>query len=116
MAKKLQVADLSVVHTDEALEDARLGNMVRSTLESWYDEIIKTFRFYASRNKELGTIDKIYIYGSLTSIKGMTEFCESHFRVPTERILTIDKLSGLDVKQMQDTADYFYAFGTMYRR
>lgn len=116
--KRMQVADLSKKHeeSEEALEDARLSNMVRSTIESWYDEIDKTFRFYTTRNKEVGNLDKIYIYGALTSINGMSEFCESHFKVPTERVLTVDKISGLDAKQMQDTADYFYAFGTMYRR
>lgn len=118
MSKKMQVADLSKLHGEgeEVLEDARLSNMVRSTIESWYDEIDKTFRFYTSRNKGVGNLDKIYIYGALTSINGMTGFCEAHFKVPTERVLTVDKISGLDAKQLQDTADYFYAFGSMYRR
>lgn len=116
MAKKLQVSDLSRPQNEENLEDARLGNMVRSTIESWFEEIDKTLRFYSARNKGAGNIEQIYIYGALTGITGMNEFFEAHFKIPTARITRIDKVSGLDEKQLQDTSDYIYAFGTMYRR
>lgn len=114
--KKLEVPDLNWKYNEEVSEELRLWNMVKSTLESWFEEIEKTFRFYGTRNKSAGYIDKIFVFGELTNITGMTEFCSANFRVQTDKLIGLDKISGPALSDQSDFSEYFYALGTLYRR
>lgn len=116
IAKKMNIKNLLDESAEIINEDARLNNVVRSSLESWFDEIDKTFRYYASRNKGAENIELAFVFGSITSIFGMTELFQKYFRIHTEKINKIENVNWPPKEHPTEIADYFYALGTMYRK
>ncbi len=114
--KKMNIKNLLDESTELVQEEARLNNVVRSSLESWFDEIDKTFRYYASRNKGAENIDLTFVYGAITNIVGMPELVTNYFRAPAERINKIENVTWPTKETPKEISDYFYALGTMYRK
>lgn len=113
--RKMTIHSLLEVPLEEEGEEARLRNIIKSSMEEWFDEINKTFRYYASRNKGYENIEAIFVYGSIAKIKDMPKFMESYLKIPTDSMTKIKKIDWSGIKE-QELSEYFYALGTMYRR
>lgn len=113
--KRLQIHNLMDA-SDEVTDENRIINVLRSSLEGWFDDIDKTFRYFQSRNKTFEAIDMAYIYGDTANIKGMPEFFQSYFRLPTEQIVKINKVEIPANLDGFHVSNYFYALGAMYRK
>ncbi len=98
---------------NELSEDAKLINVVKSTLSSWFDEINKVFRYYGSRSTGNNKVEYIYIYGGLSNIEGITDFIESIFKVPTDKVR---KVSDVDFHPTTDIVEVLNTLGVFYRR
>lgn len=110
--KKMQIKNLNYT-VDELSEEAKLVNVIKSTLTTWLDEINKIFRYYRSRNTGAQGIEYIYIYGGLSNMPGITDFIESKFKVPTEKV---KKISSVDVPTTNDVSEIMNTIGVFYRR
>ncbi len=110
--KKMEIHNINYV-VDEASEDAQLVNVVKSTFSSWLDEINRIFRYYASRNTGSNNVEYVYIYGGLSNINGISDFIESYFKLPTNKIR---KVSSIDFTPNTDIAEVLNTLGVFYRR
>ncbi len=98
---------------DELSDEAKVINIIKSTLTNWLAEISKIFRYYSSRNTGSHSIEYIYIYGGLSHTPGITDFIESQFKVPTERI---KKINSVELPPSVDITEIMNTLGVFYRR
>lgn len=109
---KMQIRNMNYA-VDELSDEAKLINVMKSTMTSWLDEVNKIFRYYRSRNGSTHGIDFIYIYGGLSNIPGICDFIESEFKVPTEKV---KKVSSIELPKAADISDIMNTIGVFYRR
>lgn len=110
--KKMQVRNMNYT-VDETSEEAKLINIMKSTMSSWFEEINKIFRYYRTRNIGSQGIEYIYIYGGLSNIPGLCDYVESQFKVPVERV---KKVSSVELPADSDISDIMNTIGVFYRR
>ena len=87
-------------------------SMVRS-ISQLADEINKTIRYFAMK-KVQNQVDKIYLYGGSSKIKGLEAFLENCCDISTENVprlycVQLNKSSDFDVSQ------YLNALGAIIR-
>lgn len=87
-------------------------SMVRN-ISQLADEINKTIRYFAMK-KVQNQVDKIYLYGGSSKIKGLEAFLENHCDISTENVprlycVQLNKSSDFDVSQ------YLNALGAIIR-
>ena len=100
---------------NELTDEGKVVNIIKSTLDHWFEEITKVFRYYSSRNAIAGQIEYIYIYGGLSKINGFEDYIQSVFNLPTERIKKVSSVI-LDQQGQLDLTEILNALGVMYRR
>lgn len=110
--KKLDIHNINYV-VDEASEEAKVTNIIKSTIGSWLQEINTIFRYYGSRNSGFKNVEYIYIYGGLSNIDGLPDFIESHFKVP---VYKVKKISSVDFQPNIDIVEVLNTLGVFYRR
>ncbi len=113
---KMSIKNIMDYSAEKMDDEARMANVTRSTLEAWFEEIEKVFRYYASRNKGNEQIDNIFISGSIADIKGADEFIGAYFRTKAKKMESINGILWPDKEQPKDFAEYLHAIGAMYRR
>ncbi len=112
--RKLQIHNINYT-VDEFTENSRMINVVKSTMENWFDEIAKIFRYFNAKTSGTGQVEYIYIYGGGAKINGLDDYVESYFKVPVSSIRKVSNVSLSDNADL-DTAELLNAFGVMYRR
>ncbi|PKM57806.1 MAG: hypothetical protein CVU98_04250 [Firmicutes bacterium HGW-Firmicutes-3] len=116
-SRRTNVQSMKMNTENEVVDDEmRIVNVMRSTLENWFEEIEKVFRYHTSRNKMSTQIEKIYIYGEITKIKDMPEYLKGFFNIDTERIDKIKNIDWSATGEPKEVTEYLYALGATYRR
>lgn len=110
--RKMQIRNMNYT-VDDMSEEAKLINIMKSTMSNWFEEVSKIFRYYRTRNVGNHDIEYIYIYGGLSNIPGISDFVESQFKVPTEKI---KKVSSIEMPSNVDISDIMNTLGVFYRR
>ena len=58
-----------------------INEIIKETVDKWIDEIGRVFQFY--RNKKVGNrIDKVFIYGGTSRLKGLSSYMERNLNNP----------------------------------
>lgn len=78
---------------------------IKDMSDEWADKIEKILHFYKNKNSNV-QIDKIYIYGETSRIKGMDKFIESKLGISTERITKIEN-KNIIIKDLDVEIDTF---------
>ena len=60
-------------------------------VDRWIEEIDKVFKYYTSRSVD-NTIDKIFIYGGISVMKGLDTYIHERVNIPVELIKSIDNV------------------------
>ncbi len=87
-------------------------NIMRPYFYHLNDEIRKIIEFYTSRPNS-DSIDQIFLFGGGSNLSGFSDYCESIFNIPTEKI---EKLSKVKFKDpATPIATYMNAIGALIR-
>lgn len=116
-SRRINVKSMKINTSNEAVNDEmRLVNVMRSTLEDWFEEIEKVFRYHTSRTKGATQIEKVFICGDITKINDMPEYLSSYFNITAERINKIKYVDWSATGEPKEITDFLYALGAIYRR
>jgi type IV pilus assembly protein PilM len=110
--RKKQYCDLLLSNEDFTLVE--VNDLIREIVDRWIDELIRIIQFY--RNRKLGNnIDKIYLYGGSSRLKGLEEYMSRALNIPVIKINTMSNLVlGKDVNK-EDLDYYLNAIGSIIR-
>ena len=89
---------------DDISEISKL-NIIEENINIWIDELSRYIRYYNSVNKEK-QIEKIYLYGIYSNIKGLPEYIESHINIETVLITLLSNTVFRD-KDNESITTYF---------
>lgn len=82
-------------------------------LENWISEIDKVFKYYTSRSVD-NIIDKIYIYGGISVMKGLDTYISERLNIPVEKVKSIQDVDLISYDE--DTlSDYLNAISAVIR-
>lgn len=110
--RKKHHCDLSDENNSQKLEE--LNNIIKEDVNSWMEEINRIIQFY--RNKKVGNkVDKIFIYGGSSRLKGIEEYMTRALNIPVIKIKSMSNIIlGKDVDKEQ--LDYYLnAIGAIIR-
>ncbi len=107
---KSNEADLQAEISDDVA-----NNIVRYSVDDMLTELERVFQFY--RNKAMGnSIDKLYVFGGTSHLKGIIPYMENRFNIPTATIQEFTKIElASTVDQTLALSDYANALGAMIR-
>lgn len=87
--RKKQYCDLMDQNNFEKLEE--LNNIIKEDVNSWIEEINRILQFY--KNKKLGNVvDKIFIHGGSSRLKGIEEYMSRALNIPVIKIKTMNNI------------------------
>lgn len=87
--RKKQYCDLMDENNFEKLEE--LNSIIKEDVNSWIEEINRILQFY--KNKKVGNIvDKIYIHGGSSRLKGIEEYMSRALNIPVIKIKTMNNI------------------------
>lgn len=109
---KMKIRNLNYP-VDNQTDEGQLLDIIKTTFSNWFIEIDKVFRFYRSRSSSANNVEYIYIYGGLSNMPGLTDYIESQYHIPTERIR---KISSVIFKSDVDISECLNTLGVFYRR
>lgn len=109
---KKQHCNLFDENNPQKLEE--LNNIIKEDVNSWMEEINRIIQFY--RNKKLGNkVDKIFIYGGSSRLKGIEEYMSKILNIPVNKIKSMSNIIlGKDVDKEQLDI-YLNAIGAIIR-
>ncbi|MBU3182045.1 pilus assembly protein PilM [Clostridium psychrophilum] len=93
-------------------QSSMVNDIAKEQVKNWIQEIEKLLNYY--KNKEQGNkIDKIYIYGGSSSLKGIERFIKDAMNLPVTQIQSLSNVncSKIDVELSQ----YLNAIGAIIR-
>lgn len=87
---------------------------IKESVDEWLSELERIIQFY--KNKKIGnTIEKIYLYGGSSNIRGIEKYIYSKFDIVAERVSTIDNID-LKLNLATESIDrYLNAIGAIIR-
>ena len=86
-------------------DDAVLDEMVRNIVFRWTEEIQRVFQFYKTRNAN-NDINEVYIYGGTSNLRGIAEYMENTWNLPTRKIKSLSSVTF--GKDMDDIGLEYY--------
>lgn len=88
--QKMEFCNLEADSTN--IENSMVNDIAKSQIRNWINEIERLLNYY--KNKDQGNkIDKIYIYGGSSNIKGIETFIKDALNLP---VIKIQKLSNVN--------------------
>ncbi|HHY82515.1 MAG TPA: type IV pilus assembly protein PilM [Clostridiales bacterium] len=111
--KKIRDAELDPKGYMEIISDP-FNDVIRAQVDTWLSEIQKIFQYYISRMTG-NTIDRIYLFGGSSQLKGLKKYIELSLNLRTDTIdsLNIVKL-GRNIKDFNPRT-YINALGGLIR-
>ena len=110
--KKLELRELGMEEESVSLD--MIKEIIKSNLENLYIEIEKIFKYYTSRSSG-NEIQAIYLYGATSKTKGLKEYIELNFEMPTcdlEDLKVVDDQTNGNTNMIQ----YANAIGALIRK
>ncbi|MBU3160431.1 pilus assembly protein PilM [Clostridium frigoris] len=106
--KKIKESDL----LNQDIND--ITKIAREDVEEWLDELGRIFRFFKNKNVD-NKIEKIFIHGGSSRLKGIEEFMGNSLNVPVKRINTLNNVELKDNIKSEDIVHYLNAIGAIIR-
>jgi type IV pilus assembly protein PilM len=110
--RKIKYADFINAYGSEEACDFNL--FIKEEVQEWVEEIQRIIQFY--KNKKVGNkIDRIYIYGGSSRVKGMDTYLKERLALSVETINSIDNIQVENGKAFEDLDIYVNALGAIIR-
>ncbi len=89
--KKLEECNLESESLSD-MQSSMVNDIAKAQVRNWINEIEKLINYY--KNKEQGNkIDKVYIYGGSSSLKGIEKFIENAMNLPVSQIQSLSNVN-----------------------
>lgn len=101
--RKKEFCDLLGEKEIDQMEE--LNAVIKEIVDRWMDEIGRVFQFY--RNKNIGNkIDKVFIYGGTSRLKGLAGYMEKLLNI---QVCNINSMSNIELSKdvIKEDMDYF---------
>lgn len=101
--RKKEFCDLLDNESIEKMEELNL--VIKEIVDGWMDEIRKIIQFY--RNKNIGNkVDKVFIYGGTSRLKGLTDYMEKQLNI---QVSDINSMSNIELSKdvIKEDMNYF---------
>ncbi|MCB2289667.1 pilus assembly protein PilM [Clostridium sp. CS001] len=93
-SKKLEHCNLDVDSTGD-LQSSLINDIAKEHVRNWIQEIERMLNYYKNKDKDKGNkIDKIYIYGGSSNIKGIESFIKDALNLPVTRIQSLSNVNS----------------------
>ena len=95
-------------------EEGPLEHVVREVVDSWFDEASRIIKYYKSKNTQ-NNIDKIYICGGSSNIKGLERYVSSKLNM---KVKIVQGNSNIEFKkgvEEVNISEYINAIGALIR-
>ena len=95
-------------------EEGPLEHVVREVVDSWFDEASRIIKYYKSKNTQ-NNIDKIYICGGSSNIKGLERYVSTKLNM---KVKIVQGNSNIEFKkgvEEVDISEYINAIGALIR-
>lgn len=94
--------------------DDDINSIIKSVVEDWVEELNRIIQFY--KNKKVGNkLDKVYIYGGCSNLKGISEYLSSKLGLKVEKVETLSNIEFHNAVTRSDLNCYLNAIGTIIR-
>lgn len=111
---KIKRCDFTLPEEEITLEDDPVTYIAKEQVDDWIREINRVLQYY--KNKALGnTIDKIYIHGGTSRLKGIGGYMRKLVNVPVIKIKSIGNVYLNKNLDPEDLDLYLNALGTIIR-
>ena len=91
------------------------NKVIINEIDDWIDKIEKVIQFYKNKNMGIG-VDKIFIYGGTSKIKGLCGYMTSKLSIKVVRIKSIPKIDFNTTNAAYESIDNFInAIGSIIR-
>lgn len=74
---------------------AGVSDPIHSLIDQWINEMQKVFQYHASRGPG-NRIEKVYLYGGGSNLKGLSKYMAQVLGIPTEKIESISSVKLID--------------------
>lgn len=112
--KKRKLALGDITSCAQTLEEQQLYEIVKEQLDQWVNDISRIIQFY--KNKNVGNrVDKVYLYGGASRIKGIDAYFASKLNISTFKITEICGIECKDGEILNDLDIYINAIGSLIR-
>lgn len=120
--KKIKMCNLNLDTklSEDYFEDIKeneietVNNSVKLLLDRWNSEIHRMLEYFKNRNKDRD-INKIYIYGGTSDLKGICRYMESAIEIPVEKIHNMSNILVENPSNNIEISRYLNAIGSMIR-
>ena len=95
-------------------EEGPLEHVVREVVDSWFDEASRIIKYYKSKNTQ-NNIDKIYICGGSSNIKGLERYVSTKLNM---KVKIVQGNSNIEFKkgvEEVNISEYINAIGALIR-
>ncbi|MBU3206710.1 pilus assembly protein PilM [Clostridium algidicarnis] len=113
-AEKRKIKESNLLSDNSSEEIKEFNLFIKEEVQQWAEEIQKIIKFY--KNKRVGNkIDKIYIFGGSSRIKGMDTYLEEMLGLTTKYIKDMNNIEIENGTAFQDLDIYLNALGSIIR-
>lgn len=110
--RKKEFCDLMKENDQHSMEE--FNALIKETLNKWIEEIVRIFKYY--KNKNVGNkIDKIYIYGGSSRLKGLEAYMTEFLNIKVERIISMGNIVCGKNADKNELDYYLNAIGAIIR-
>lgn len=111
--KKHQAVDLTML--SEEGEAKALNEMIAEIIGRWIEDMQRVFQYYKTRSAN-NNIDRIYLFGGTSNMKGIAEYFENTIGVPTQKITSLDSVVFEKGLSGSGIGCFINSIGTMIRK
>jgi type IV pilus assembly protein PilM len=112
--KKLNLGSISDTLLFGDAESDIINKLIVEAVDEWIEELGRIIQFY--KNKKQGNkVDKIYIHGGSSNLKGMEEYLSQKLNIQVERIESLNNVVLGNAVNAADLNRYLNAIGAIIR-
>jgi type IV pilus assembly protein PilM len=91
-----------------------INSIIRTVVDDWVEELNRIIQFY--KNKKVGNkLDKLYIYGGCSNLKGISEYLSSKLGLKVEMVEALGNVELYKTAAFSDLNCYLNAIGAIIR-
>lgn len=95
-------------------DNIEVNTIVKGVIDEWINDLARLLQFYRNKEKD-NRIDKLYVYGGSSNIKGLIEIMEEKIQLEIEKIKHIDILQISNKNMDEPLEQYINVIGSIIR-
>lgn len=112
--KKIKLCNLKNDFLEKDYEIGQVNTSVKIVIDRWNGEILRMLEYFRNKNRDK-LINKLYIHGGTSNIKGICEYIQSFIGIEVEKIQSLDNIELKEEAITTDITGYLNAIGSFIR-